>query len=39
MKYFKPLLCIAWMLFTILPVQAAEKNEGLDLQGILFGHI
>ena len=40
MKYFKPLLCIAMMLFTLLPVQATEeKKEGVDLQGILFGHI
>ena len=39
MKYFKPLLCIVWMLFALLPAQAAEKEGGLDLQGILFGHI
>ena len=40
MKYFKPLLCIVMMLFTLLPAQASEEQkEGLDLQGILFGHI
>ena len=40
MKYFKPLLCIVMMLFTLLPAQASkEQKEGLDLQGILFGHI
>ena len=40
MNYFKPLLCIAMMLLTLLPANAAEKEkEGVDLQGILFGHI
>ena len=40
MKYFKPLLCIVMMLFAFLPLQASEEQkEGLDLQGILFGHI
>jgi F-type H+-transporting ATPase subunit a len=40
MNYFKPLLCIVLMLFTLLPAQATEeKKEGIDLQGILFGHI
>ena len=40
MKYFKPLLCIVMMLFTLLPDQASEdQKEGLALQGLLFGHI
>lgn len=40
MKYFKPLLCIALMLFALHPANASEeKKEGIDLQGILFGHI
>ena len=40
MKYFKPLLCIVLMLFAFSPAQATEeKKEGVDLQGILFGHI
>ena len=40
MKYFKPFLCIALMLMAFLSASAAgEKKEGIDLQGILFGHI
>ena len=41
MKYLKHLLCMAVMLFLLLPGAAASESKGggVDLQGILWGHI
>ena len=41
MKYLKHLLCMAVMLFFLLPGAAASESKGggVDLQGILWGHI
>ena len=41
MKYLKHLLCMVLMLFLLVPGAAASESKGggVDLQGILWGHI
>ncbi|SET30099.1 F0F1 ATP synthase subunit A [Prevotella sp. kh1p2] len=40
MKHITQILCLLLVLFTASPAHAAEeKKEGIDLQGILMGHI
>ena len=41
MKYLKHLLCTVLMLFLLVPGAAASESKGggVDLQGILWGHI
>lgn len=42
MKYIRQLLCIVLLMAFIVPINAAEQTEekkGIDLKGILFGHI
>ena len=43
MRYFKHLLCVVVFMFAAMSAGAVghgtDKEEGIDLQGILFGHI